>query len=707
MSLTKRNIAKKISNELNKPTSESLFLINSFINIIKSNSKKNKVKINKFGTFEYKKTPERLGRDPKNPKKEYKIKSFKRFVFKSALELKKIINWYNTKLKIGYIMKKNFIYRLFVFSIVCSAYQTYAQSLSSIEGVEGIDKEFINSLPVAVRGDILSEMQKSKDDMSDSIQKRPSSELQKLKIVQDWENFKKSQYQKTKSDRYGIKLFNTMQSSFMPLNEPNFGNNYIVDYGDFISIEIFGAAKNKKYKVEVERDGSIVLEDIGKIVVGGLNFEQATSLIKSKYESSSFGVSVIVNLEEIRDINILITGGVEFPGIYTLSGNSNVLQAINVAGGIKENGSLRNIIIKRKGKENLQIDLYEALIFGDLENIPFLMSGDSIHVEPSKNLVRAGYGFNEIAVFEMKDDETIQDLIRFSGGLDLQAGDDFLNLVRFESEEFNVTKIYSDQFSDFKIKHLDSVYAYKEQIGFVEVTGEVKYPGKYPISSKDRILDIVNRSGGYNDSAYIFGGSLYRDSVKKLEKSFAEKTYSNLITFIASNPSALQGASTGSSFAYILGELKEFNPSGRVITEFDETLLKDNLQDNIYLTDGDRIHIPTYAPNVYIFGEVGNPGAVIFKENVRMLDYIKQSGGFTRYASQNHVFIVSPNGETQKVSINRLQKYINQGYEVYPGSVIYVPRHVGKIDGINLYATIAPIFSSLALSIASLNSIND
>ena len=73
-------------------------------------------------------------------------------------------------------------------------------------------------------------------------------------------------------------------------------------------------------------------------------------------------------------------------------------QAINVAGGIKENGSLRNIIIKRKGKENLQIDLYEALIFGDLENIPFLMSGDSIHVEPSKNLVRAGYGFNEIAL---------------------------------------------------------------------------------------------------------------------------------------------------------------------------------------------------------------------------------------------------------------------------------------------------------------------
>ena len=604
-------------------------------------------------------------------------------------------------------MIKNYIKKLFVLSFAFLMHFSHAQSLSSIEGADSIDREFINSLPEAVRGDILDEMKKSKEDNSDSIQKRPSSQLQKLKTVQDWENFKKNQYLQTKSDRYGIRLFNTMQSSFMPLNEPNFGNNYIVDYGDFISIEIFGSAKNKKYMLEVGRDGSIVLEDIGKIVVGGLNFEQATDLIKAKYEATSFGVSVIVNLEEIRDINILVTGGVEFPGIYTLSGNSNILQAINIAGGIKENGSLRSIFIKRKGKEDIEVDLYKALIFGDIDNIPFLMSGDSIHIESSKNLVRAGYGFNEIAVFEMKDEETIQDLIKFSGGLDLEAGNDFLNLVRFENNDFNVTQVNAEQFSDFKIKHLDSIYAYKEEIGFVEITGEVKYPGKYPISSKDRILDIITRSGGYKDSAYIFGGSLHRESVRKLEKSFAEKTYSSLITFIASNPSALSGASSGNSLAYILGELKEFNPVGRIITEFDETSLKENLQDNIYVSDGDKIHIPTYAPNVYIFGEVGNPGAVVFKEEAKMFDYIKQSGGFTRYSSENYVFVVSPNGETQKVNINRLQKFINQDYEVYPGSVIYVPRHVGKVDGVDFYATVAPIFSSLALSVASLNAIND
>ena len=91
MSLTKRNIAKKISIELNTPITDSLEIVNSFVNLIKANSKNNKIKINKFGTFEYKKTPQRVGRNPKT-KQEYKIKSFKRFVFSSAIELKKIIN---------------------------------------------------------------------------------------------------------------------------------------------------------------------------------------------------------------------------------------------------------------------------------------------------------------------------------------------------------------------------------------------------------------------------------------------------------------------------------------------------------------------------------------------------------------------------------------------------------------------------------------
>ena len=135
--------------------------------------------------------------------------------------------------------------------------------------------------------------------------------------------------------------------------------------------------------------------------------------------------------------------------------------------------------------------------------------------------------------------------------------------------------------------------------------------------------------------------------------------------------------------------------------------LEENIQDNIYLTDGDEIHIPSYSSNVYIFGEVGNPGSVLFKEGESIKDYINRSGGLTRYSSKDSIFIVSPNGETKKSHIGGLRSYIAEDSEIYPGSVIYVPRHVGKIEGINYYSTIAPIFSSLALSIASLNTINN
>jgi len=585
---------------------------------------------------------------------------------------------------------------IFLTSILLTSSFIYSQETAAL------DKDFLESLPESVRDDVMSEMG-TKEQNDKNLQRRPSSEISNLDTVKNWENFKKQQSLINKSERYGLTLFNSMQSSFMPLNEPNFGNNYIVDYGDYINIELFGT-DDDSYIVEVKRDGTVSLDKIGAIRVAGLNFEQVTSLIKKKYTTAFIGVEAIVSLSAIRDINILVTGNVNFPGMYTLSGNSNILQALNVVGGINQEGTLRNVTLKRANKETQNIDLYQSLLFGDIQNIPFLQSGDSIHVGAAFNLVRAGYGFNKKAIFELKEDETINDLINYAGGLKNESKNDALTLVRFDNNKFISYKIESKDFLSYKTKHLDSIYADKEEIGTITITGDVKHPGKYSISSTDRILDIIKRSGGYTDSAYPFGGTLFRESAKKLESVFATKSYQNLISFIAASPSALNGQSQG--LGLILSELKDYKPLGRVIVEFNKNNLEENLQNNIYLNDGDEIFIPSYQSNVFIFGEVGNPGSVSFKEDESMLAYIERSGGLTRYSSRDSIFIVSPNGETKKIYMNGLKKYLAQDISVYPGSVIYVPRHVGKIEGINYYATIAPIFSSLALSIASLNSLN-
>ena len=287
-----------------------------------------------------------------------------------------------------------------------------------------------------------------------NLQKRPSSKLLNSEIVKEWEEFKAKRDIEQKTERYGLKLFRTMQSSFMPLNEPNFGSDYVVDYGDILRIYKYGGGSSETFEVEIGRDGSVILPDIGNVPLAGLNFEQVSELIQKTYDSTFIGSNVFVSLSEIRDINVLVTGNVEFPGIYTLSGNSNVLQALNIVGGITENGSLRKVVLKRKGSEDKVIDLYKAIIFGEIDNIPSLMSGDSLYVESVTNLVRAGYGFNNIAVYELKDDEKLSDLIKFAGGLKAEVASNSLKLVRFNNPEFVSYEVNQNEINDYELQIL-------------------------------------------------------------------------------------------------------------------------------------------------------------------------------------------------------------------------------------------------------------
>lgn len=575
-----------------------------------------------------------------------------------------------------------------------------------IDSFDKLDQDFLDSLPQSVQDDILSEVSK-KETSKQSIQKRPTVKLEKYNTVRKWQEFQKSNFINNESERYGLKLFQTMQSSFMPLNEPNFSNDYILDYGDFLNIQTFGSIKSDIQEIEVKRDGSIVIDGVGQINLAGLSIKQAAEIIKNKFTSLYIGAEVAVTLSSMKDINVLITGNVQFPGIYTLSGNSNILQILNVAGGIDENGSLRKIVLKRKNADDIVVDLYEALIFGNIKNIPFLKSGDSIHITSAKKLARVGYGFNKRAIFELKDNETLQDLINFAGGLSPESENGQLRLVRFHNGNFETLDVISSQYGEFKILNLDSVYAYKENIGTIEISGSVKYPGKYTISSSDRMLDVITRAGGYTDQAYKFGGRLFRDSVAKLEEEYAAKHYQNIINFMLSSPKTNSSGGSGDQISYLLSELKSFNPTGRVITEFNEEKLKTNIDDNIFINDGDRIFIPKYSSNVYVFGEVGHPGSVLFNENYKVADYIKYSGGLTKFSSKDAIFIVDPSGSTSKININGVLSFIDQDIDIYPGSVIYVARDIGKIQGVDFYSTIAPIFSSMALSIASLNSLNN
>ena len=139
-------------------------------------------------------------------------------------------------------------------------------------------------------------------------------------------------------NRFGDNIFDTMQSSFMPINEPNLDSSYVLDFGDTLELQLIGQ-KNSIDSLSVRRDGSINIPEIGKLFVSGLSLDDVNKLIKAKISSAFIGVEAFISLVNIRDIQVLITGNAYNPGIYTLNGNSNILNALSMAGGVNENGN--------------------------------------------------------------------------------------------------------------------------------------------------------------------------------------------------------------------------------------------------------------------------------------------------------------------------------------------------------------------------------
>ena len=579
---------------------------------------------------------------------------------------------------------------------------------SSIIAQEDFDEAYLNSLPDEIKEDVMKEIKSSQDEKTNKFPNKPSSQISNIEIIKDWERFKKS---KEMSERYGMRLFRSMQTSFMPVNEPNFDNSYVLNVGDIIEVQIV-SQKTSIEDLELNRDGSITIENVGKIFVSGLSLGDASKLIKNKVQSAVIGSEIFVTLKSISDIKVLVTGQALFPGIYTLGGGANLLNALNMAGGISEKGSFREIEIKRNGSTIEKVDLYEMLLFGNIAYRSSLKSGDSIYIKPVMNLVRTSGAVNIEAVFELKDNETLSDLLNYAGGLSKDFLGDSLSLNRIEDDTYTAINVSVDQLSKFVIRNNDSLYAINSSFGIVELIGQVKNPGKYLIGGNDTILSIIERAGGYLPNAYPYGSLLYTEKAKKIEEENFNRFYNELIRFLVSGgTSTTSQQSTGlqSSLPLLLADIKNAESSGRVQAEFDLIKIKSDPSKNTFLSDGDKILISKYENLVYVYGAVASPGAYEFESGSSPMDYINKSGGHLKYAEPQNAILINPNGVSAMIKTNGLSFKTLAGdkIDVYPGSLIYVPRELGAVKGLSYASVWAPIVSSLALSIASLNAIND
>ena len=189
-------------------------------------------------------------------------------------------------------------------------------------------------------------------------------------------------------------------------------------------------------EVTVQRDGTMVIPEYGKVSVAGKTLLETQEIVSNFLNIADIGIKPYVTLSKARDIQVILLGGIENPGIYTLSAGSNIISALNVAGGISDRGSYRNIDLKRGGKILKTVDLYDTFVFGNQDFILPLRSGDVVFVKPLSYLVPISGGINNPAIYEMLLGETLNDLVKFAGNFSYSfSGFDSIELRRFSATD--------------------------------------------------------------------------------------------------------------------------------------------------------------------------------------------------------------------------------------------------------------------------------
>jgi protein involved in polysaccharide export with SLBB domain len=231
---------------------------------------------------------------------------------------------------------------------------------------------------------------------------------------------------------YGYDLFDDVPSTFAPVTDVPVPADYVVGPGDQITFQLYGNT-NRTTRLVVTRDGRINVPEFGPINVGGKSFSSVQSELETRVEKQLVGVHASVSMADTRSIRVFVLGEATRPGSYTVSGLSTMTGALFASGGVKSIGSLRSIQLKRQGNIVRTLDLYDLLMKGDTSNDTKLLPGDVIYAPTVGPTVAVQGGVKRPAIYELKGNEKVSDVIKLAGGLAADADASKVSLVRIDA----------------------------------------------------------------------------------------------------------------------------------------------------------------------------------------------------------------------------------------------------------------------------------
>lgn len=323
---------------------------------------------------------------------------------------------------------------------------------------------------------------------------------------------------------FGHDIFRNEKLSFEPNMNIATPASYILGPGDEVLIDIYGISQSSK-KYAISPEGTIIIEKIGPVAIAGLTVEQAQAKVNSKMGQHYQGSSIKLTVGQTRTVVVNVLGEVINPGTYTLSAFSTVFNALYLAGGITQIGTLRNIKVSRGGRIISKVDVYDYILNGKLTGNVMLQDNDAIIVGAYDALVNISGAIKRPMFYEMKEGETLKSLIEYSGGFKSDANKSIISVERKTNDGLSVHSVEEWNYASFTIQDGDSVNVRNtidRYQNMVEVSGAVFYPGHYSISNEcNSVRTLIQKAGGVMESAYTNLAVLFRMNDNRTRKAMS------------------------------------------------------------------------------------------------------------------------------------------------------------------------------------------
>ena len=466
-----------------------------------------------------------------------------------------------------------------------------------------------------------------------------------------------------KSRVFGYDFFQNPKISFTPtINVPT-PESYIINTGDELLVEVWGAAESSTTQ-KVDNQGNMILPMAGKVHVGGLNFVEAKARINTALRKIYAGISAPegsyakvytgVSIANIRTVKVNIIGEVEAPGTYSLSALSTVINALYASGGPTENGSFRNIQVVRGGKTIAHLDIYNFLLKGSQEGNINLNDQDVIIVPPYKNQVEVIGFVKREGLYEVKEGEKLSSLVNYFGGFKSNAYKDIMVVERIVGAKREVKEVPFSDAGKFVMQGGDKLLVHRLSDIYhnrISITGAVYQPGNYAYSEGMTVLDLIDKAAGVREEAYLNRAILFR-SIDRVDKQ---------------------------SLNFSLKDLLEKKQS---------IALQPN--DSLHIYGRDSL---IAKPMVRIEGAVRKPQKFTYAKGLYPADLIIMAGGFIEGADQTQVQVARQLNDTNFKTISKvytvsLSKEGEDSIALEPNDIVtvryekgYVPQQVVKIEG--------------------------